>query len=136
MDLTATNNGGSTGDLNLSNAVIVDTLPAGVNYLDATNFSGTTRTVDSISDPGFTIVTWSWGSNTLTGSGSATLTVQYTSPNYTTTAPNNVVSNCINLTGSAPLLSSSGGDSTGTILPIQACANATLGTSSNRMVQE
>ena len=130
-NLSYSNNGGSTGDLNLSNAVIVDTLPIGVNYLDATNFSGTTRTVDSISDPGFTIVTWSWGSNTLTGSGSATLTVQYTSPNYTTTAPNNVVSNCINLTGSAPLLSSSGGDSTGTILPIQACASATLGTSSN-----
>jgi len=132
FNLSYNNSGGSTGNLNLYNAAIVDTLPPGVNYLDATNFTGTTRTVDSVSYPNHTIVTWSWGASTFSGTGSATLTVQYTSPNFSTVAPNNTISNCITLNGNIPVLPFVGvNPSLAAAPPIYTCVSGTLIAASN-----
>lgn len=131
--LSYNNTGGSTGNLDLYNATIADTLAPGVNFLDATAFSGTSFTVDSASYAGHTIVKWSWGSSVLSGTGSATITVQYTSPHFSITAPNNIVSNCATLNGNVPALPLTGGVfARAAAAPITSCsANGTLGTVSN-----
>ena len=133
FNLGYNNSGGATGNLNLYNAAIVDTLPPGVNYLDATKFiSGNTITVDSVSYPNHTIVTWNWGANTFSGSGSATVTVQYTSPTFSTVAPNNVISNCIALNGNIPVLPFVGvNPSVAAAPPVYTCVNGTLTTHIN-----
>ncbi|MFY8003897.1 MAG: isopeptide-forming domain-containing fimbrial protein, partial [Chitinophagaceae bacterium] len=72
--------GASSGALNLQNPVVVDTLPPGVVFDKATKFSGSNAPVYNPVDR---TVTWTWPSNFTTNySGSAYISVKYTSPTY------------------------------------------------------
>jgi len=99
-DLSYTNSGGAEGNLNLFNANITDTLEAGVDFVSATNFGSIAPTVTNISG-GRKVVSWNWGANTFTGSGSASITVKYTSPTFSV---GSVVGNCASLRGKVPVL--------------------------------
>ncbi|PJE47363.1 MAG: hypothetical protein CUR34_02055 [Sediminibacterium sp.] len=119
-DLSYTNSGGAEGNLNLYNATITDTLDAGVVFVSATNFGSITPTVTSIAG-GKTVVSWNWGATAFTGSGSASITVRYTSPTFSV---GSVVGNCASLRGQIPVLPFIGNSATLADAPeLRACAN-------------
>ena len=91
------NSGSSNGNLNFYNAVITDTLPVGCVFITASAFGSIPYSYDAVNN----IVSWSWGSSTFSGSGSATIIVKYVSPYYNDSS---IVSNCATLTGNIPVL--------------------------------
>ena len=127
-DLSYTNSGGAEGNLNLYHAKILDTLPVGVVFVSATKFGSIVPTT-TVLGTGETVVSWDWGAATLTGTGTASLTVKYTAPTY---AVNSTFENCASLTGDIPVLPFVAGVATLAAAPeIRACANGHLVASSS-----
>ena len=89
----------SSAALNLSNVVLVDTLPLGVDYVEATGFSGSSAPVYNPSDR---TITWTWASAFSTSfSSSAYVSVRYTSPTFSI---GDLVCNTAYLFGEIPVL--------------------------------
>ena len=79
-------NSGSTGGLYLKNPVVVDTLPTGVVFVEATPFAGSNNPVYNSTN---NTVTWTWPSGATSSpavdvnyGSSAYISVKYTSPTY------------------------------------------------------
>ncbi|MCK6612067.1 MAG: PKD domain-containing protein [Bacteroidia bacterium] len=94
------NTSGSNGALRMSNAFIVDTLPVGMEFVEATAFSGTSTPVYNPSDR---TVTWTFTSTNLstTYSSSAYLSVRHVSPYF---AIGSSSCNTAHLVGNVPVL--------------------------------
>jgi len=94
------NTSGSNGALRMSNAFIVDTLPVGMEFIEATAFSGTSTPVYNPSDR---TVTWTFTSTNLstTYSSSAYLSVRHVSPYF---AIGSSSCNTAHLVGNVPVL--------------------------------
>jgi uncharacterized repeat protein (TIGR01451 family) len=127
------NSGGSEGNLNLYNAAIVDTLPPGVEFVSATKFGSIAAVATPLSGAfaGYTEVKWDWGATTFSGSGSANLTVKYTSPTFSV---GSTFSNCASLTGNIPVLPFVGNAATlAPAPPLLSCINGSLASSSSNI---
>jgi fimbrial isopeptide formation D2 family protein len=89
----------SSAALHLSNPVLVDTLPIGVDFVEATGFSGSSAPVYNA---GNRTITWTWSSAFATSfSSSAYVSVRYTSPTFSI---GNLVCNTAYLFGEIPVL--------------------------------
>ncbi len=122
-DISYTNSGGAEGNLNLYQAKILDTLPVGVVFVSATKFGSITPTA-TVLGTGETVVSWDWGAATLTGTGSASITVKYTAPTFSI---GSTFQNCASLTGNIPVLPFTAGTAALAAAPeVRACASGTL----------
>ena len=90
----------STGSLTLTNPILVDTLAAGVVFVEATAFSGSNAPVYNSTNR---TVTWTWTSGTFATnySGSAYLSVLHSIGTF---AIGNTVCNSVTLKGNIPVL--------------------------------
>ncbi len=92
--------GASSAALRLYNPVLIDTLPVGCEFVEATSFSGSNNPVY---DAYNRTITWTWTSSPLSTnySSSAYVSVKYTSPNYSIGSS---ACNSATITGDVPVL--------------------------------
>jgi len=81
FQLNIGSSGSGSGALKLTNPVLVDTLPLGVLFVEATAFSGSNAPVYNVSDR---TITWTWPTSpfNVNYSSSAFVSVKYTTPTY------------------------------------------------------
>ncbi|MFA9213036.1 MAG: SdrD B-like domain-containing protein, partial [Candidatus Methylacidiphilales bacterium] len=98
--LNISNSGSSSAALTLTNPILVDTLAAGVEFVEATSFSGSNAPVYN---PSNRTITWTWTSGLFNTnySSSAYISVKYPNSSF---ALGNTVCNQAYLAGSIPIL--------------------------------